>query len=493
MNSENTAHSAAGLEDEVVFDLVRIVGDIWQGFLRFWAWGLALLVAGVAIAVLFVQLTYTPMYDAYASFIVKETITSDQTTSDYSTAKQIGTTFQAILDTGVLRTVVERELGLEELESEVTTSSLSSTNIVTVHVVDEDPVLAAAVLDSLMTNYPIVAEYILGATQLAIVDESGVPEEPMEEKNLVLYALLGAIGGLGIFGLFLLIYAFTRKTLVAVGDLQDSTHLSYITGIPKVQVKKRTKQKKMGFLIYRNNQDPAFLEAFRVFSNAVEKDSQDVKRPRRKRQVYMLTSTTSNEDKTVTAMNLARMLSHRKYKVLFIDLNLHHSEVQTVFDVTLLNHHLESVLEGKSTLAQAVQKIGRKSKFDLLPAMQGDSYKAIPLLSSRKLALFIQSCRKQYDFVILDTPPLGVYADATLVASCADAAIFVTKQDVTSVPVALKTIEQLQETGVHMAGFVMNGVSRDSGRYGYGQGYGNSYYGGYYYKTDYQGKYAYEK
>ncbi len=494
MNSENIAHNSPAIENEVVFDLGRIVGDIWQGFLRFWALGLALLVVGVAACVLYVQLTYTPVYDAYASFVVQESLTSSQSTTDYSAASRISTTFQTILKTGVLRSVVELELGIEELESTVTTSSIANTNIVTIHVQDEDPAMALAVLNSLMTNYPIVAEYILGATQLSIVDESGLPEKPTEPKSLAKAALLGAVGGLGLFALFLLVYAMTRKTLVSVHDLQAPTHLSYITGIPKVQVKKRTRQKKMGFLIYRNNQDPAFLEAFRVFSNAIEKDAQHAKSRRGAHQVYMLTSTTSDEDKTVTAMNLARMLAHRDYKVLFMNLNLHKSAVEIAATKTTLPHNLGTVLLGESTLAESVQKIGRKSTFDLLDTVTADDSQALSVLSSGQLSKLIKAARKQYDFIILDTSPLSLYADATIVASSyADAAILVTKQEVTAVPLAVKAAEQLKETGVHMAGFVMNGVSRDSGRYGYGQGYGNSYYGGYYYKTDYQGRYNYEK
>ncbi len=467
MSDEQQTYKNTIQENEVVFDLFRIAGDMWQGFLRFWWFGFMLFVVSVVGVASVVTLMYTPTYDAYASFVVTESLTSNQTTSDYSVATRIGTTFSTILETGVLRNVVEQELGIEELESEITATSLSSTNIITIHVIDEDPELAAAVLESVMTNYPIVAEYILGATQLDVVYESGVPTEPVEERNLVRMILFGAVGGIAVFGLFLLIYAFTRKTLVSVNDLQALTRLAYITGVPKVLGKKRTKRKNASFLIYRNNKNPAFLESFRVFSNTVEKDAQD-----NNHKVYLLTSTTDNEDKTATALNLARMLSHRKYNVLFLDLDLRTTQVQEMLDLTIVrDHHLAGMLQGKASFSSAMQQIGRHSKFDLLPSVTGDIARVFPLLSGPGLLGFVQSCRQHYDFIIIDTPPLGVYADAALVAPCADSAILVTKQEVTLVPYAVKTIEQLVETGIHTLGFVMNGISRDSGGYGYGQGY----------------------
>ena len=91
----------------------------------------------------------------------------------------MGKTFSYIVTSGVLRDVVARDLGVGYVSSEISASVMEGTNLFTISVRDASPEMAYDVLQSVINNYPEVAQYIIGATQLTVVDESGVPTAPV--------------------------------------------------------------------------------------------------------------------------------------------------------------------------------------------------------------------------------------------------------------------------------------------------------------------------
>ena len=96
------------------------------------------------------------------------------------------------------------------------------------------------------------------------------------------------------------------------------------------------------------------------------------------------------------------------------------------------------------------------------------------LLSSRRYASLIQAARRAYDLVVIDTPPVGAFADAAVVARQVDGAILVVRENFTDKRAAQLAMEQLRNSGAHVLGVVMNFEERANG-----SGYG--YYYGYYY------------
>lgn len=94
---------------------------------------------------------------------------------DNVTAQQLGKTFPYIVTSGVLKDVVARDLQVGAVTSQIEASVMENTNLFTIRVKDSSPDTAYRVLQSVITNYPEVAEYIIGATTLTVVDDSGVP------------------------------------------------------------------------------------------------------------------------------------------------------------------------------------------------------------------------------------------------------------------------------------------------------------------------------
>lgn len=93
--------------------------------------------------------------------------------------------------------------------------------------------------------------------------------------------------------------------------------------------------------------------------------------------------------------------------------------------------------------------------------------------------MFVELCRKHYDYIIIDTPPVGLMADAAIISRCADSVIYVIREDYASRSQIYNSVQMLHENGANLAGFVLNCTNMaESSKYGYGgyrYGYGYGY------------------
>jgi len=131
------------------------------------------------------------MYEAYTSFVVGSNRAVGYSYYDNVTAQQLGKTFPYIVTSGVLKDVVARDLQVGAVTSQIEASVMENTNLFTIRVKDSSPDTAYRVLQSVITNYPEVAEYIIGATTLTVVDDSGVPVSPSNSQDAVHAGMIG--------------------------------------------------------------------------------------------------------------------------------------------------------------------------------------------------------------------------------------------------------------------------------------------------------------
>ena len=109
----------------------------------------------------------------------------------------------------------------------ISASSVGNTNIFTLTVRSADPQLAYDVLNCVIEKYPDVAEFVIGSTQLTMIDESGVPTQPYNRPSYLRSALIGAMAGVGENAAVALAKAREGVTeFVSVDDFQAKTGAS---------------------------------------------------------------------------------------------------------------------------------------------------------------------------------------------------------------------------------------------------------------------------
>jgi len=192
-------------------------------------------------------------------------------------------------------------------------------------------------------------------------------------------------------------------------------------------------------------------------------------------QVILITSGQPREGKTTTALNLAITLAQRGDRVVLIDSDLRRPRVHRAFQMTN-QVGLSSYLAGAATIDQIVKPVSRLPNLFVITAGPTPPNPA-ELLSSEPVNALFDELRRQFDFVVLDSPPAITVADAMILAAHADGVIIVAHGGVTTRDSLRHARKLLSAANARMLGVVLNNVDMRSADYKY---YYSYYYGDYY-------------
>jgi tyrosine-protein kinase Etk/Wzc len=223
-------------------------------------------------------------------------------------------------------------------------------------------------------------------------------------------------------------------------------------------------------------------ESFRSIRTSLKYFIKDVKHP-----VIAVTSTISAEGKTFISINLASITAMLGKKVLLIGLDLRRPRIHKIFGID----NSEGMSTYLSNNCEYETVISETNVTNLYYATSGP----IPpnpaeLIEGERMKKFIDRAKKEFDFIIIDTPPLAVVSDTLLLTNLVDVNIFVVRQRYTSKN-TLELIEEFYKTEkLKNIGIIINDISL-TGYYGYGLRYGYYSSYGYRYGNNYYGKYSY--
>ncbi len=290
---------------------------------------------------------------------------------------------------------------------------------------------------------------------------SNAPISP--NRNRIL--LLGGLVGLAIPGLAFLAILFMDTRVHSRKDIEGVVTAPYLGEIPQDKVSARRTAAELAALPAEERWNSTVAEAFRILRTNMgfmaRKDSPQ--------QVIIFTSLNEGAGKTFISKNLGLSLVIAKKRVVLIDMDIRRGTLSRQFH--LHKTGLTNYLADASLTAQDI--IQHQDGFDIIAAGAIAPNPAELLMDSRLDAL-VAELRKLYDYIIVDSVPVGVIADATISNRIADLTIFVAragKLDRRQLP----EIEQLyKENKLHNMALVLNGADLHR-RYGY-YGYSYKYY-----------------
>ena len=454
-------------------DLFVMLDDLLRAVKRLWILGLVLVLAGGSVFSIREKMNYSPVYEAYASFTVRVANPLYGSVSNYNakTAEQMAMTFPSIVSSGVLKKRVMEYLDVSSLPALAASASAEST-ILTLKVRHKDPQQAYDVLNAVITCYPEVAEFVVGSIMLVLLDESGVPTYPINAFDLkgalVKGAAIGAVLWMGILALVIL----TRNTVHNEEEMRRVLNTPCLGQLPAVKVLRQVPCP----LLHKSKRASGFAESVRLLRLRVEKAMEEDGK-----KVLLVSSAIPGEGKTTVAVNLAVSLAMKGKQVLLIDCDLRNPSV--VKALSGKNHQLTD----KNSLADylrsktAVRDMIQSAEVENLHVISGGagirSDHAV-LLSQERMARLIQTARNQFDYVILDTPPCSMLADAGEVAELAECGLMVIRQDYASRDQIVDGAQRLGDGNLELIGCTFNMVRKsitDEHGYGYGYGYGYDY------------------
>jgi len=202
--------------------------------------------------------------------------------------------------------------------------------------------------------------------------------------------------------------------------------------------------------------------------------------PSKPPRVIVVTSALSGDGKTTSSSNLAVTLAQQNKRVLLIDAETRRGNLHTLFGIKATPGFFD-LMYGNATPSECIHHVELEGAghLDVLPSGGIPSHNAADLLVASRLAPFFEKLRTQYDYVLLDTPPLNLFTDAALIGAHADATLLVARADRTERQALRFAVLQLQHVQANLAGAILNSVDlRRNSRYRGGYDFGR--YGAYY-------------
>ncbi|HET2010783.1 TPA: polysaccharide biosynthesis tyrosine autokinase CpsD [Streptococcus pneumoniae] len=190
-----------------------------------------------------------------------------------------------------------------------------------------------------------------------------------------------------------------------------------------------------------------------------------------KLKVISVTSVTPEEGKTTTSVNIARSFARAGYKTLLIDGDTRNSVMSGFFKSREKITGLTEFLSGTADLSHGLCDTNIENLF----VVQSGTVSPNPtaLLQSKNFNDMIETLRKYFDYIIVDTAPIGIVIDAAIITQKCDASILVTATGEVNKRDVQKAKQQLEQTGKLFLGVVLNKLDISVDKYGVYGFYGN--------------------
>ena len=299
------------------------------------------------------------------------------------------------------------------------------------------------------------------ANNAKIIDEAIADDIPVSPKRPMIY-LIALVLGIGIPVGIIYLVELTKFKIEGRADVEKLTSVPVVGDIPLTD----EKNDKNGSIAVFENKNNLMSETFRnIRTNLQFMLDNDQK-------VILVTSTVSGEGKSFVSSNLAISLSLLGKKVVIVGLDIRKPGLNKVFQLSNKERGITQSLSNPETdLMELVQPSDVNKNLFILP---GGTVPPNPteLLARNGLDRAIETLKKNFDYVILDTAPIGMVTDTLLIGRVADLSVYVCRADYTHKAEYTLINELSFEKKLPNLCTVINGVDLKKRKYGYYYGYG---------------------
>ena len=302
------------------------------------------------------------------------------------------------------------------------------------------------------------------ANNAKIIDEAQADGAPISPKRMTIY-LTALVFGLGIPVGIIYLIGLTKFKIEGRVDVEKLTSLPVIGDIPLAD-------EKTGSIAVFENQNNLMSETFRNVRTNLQFMLENGKN------VILVTSTVSGEGKSFVSANLAISLSLLGKKVVIVGLDIRKPGLNKVFNIPRKEHGITQFLTNPAiNLIDLVQASDINKNLYILP---GGTVPPNPteLLARDGLEKAVETLKKSFDYVILDTAPVGMVTDTLLIGRVADLSVYVCRADYTRKAEFTLINELAENNKLPNLCIAINGLNLQKKKYGYYYGYGK--YGKYY-------------
>lgn len=313
-----------------------------------------------------------------------------------------------------------------------------------------------------------------------IIDSAVTQPTPVKPKKILIIIVGLVLGGFISIG-FVLFRVFLRRGIESPEQLEE-LGINVYASIPVAEAfaekalqksswKRKSVEEYASFLAIDNPADLA-IEAIRGLRTSLHFAMMEARN-----NVLMISGASPNAGKTFVSTNLAAVIAQTGKKVLLVDTDMRKGYTHRLFNVSNDNG-LSDVLSGKIKVENAVKQV-KDIGLDFISRGMVPPNPA-ELLMHRRFGELIEWASKNYDIIVLDTPPILAVTDAAVIGNYAGTTLLVARFEQNTVKEIEVSFKRFDQSGVAVKGCILNGVVKKASSY---YGYGYNHYG-YSYNND---------
>lgn len=303
-----------------------------------------------------------------------------------------------------------------------------------------------------------------------VQDLAEIPKKPIRPKkqlNIMFSIILGMVGGIGLA----LFREYMDITIKDSNDIETLIQLPVLGAVPKIRQDGKNIKNKID--VDRVVEKDSLCLASESYRSIRTNLLFSLNNTGSSAKSMVITSSVPREGKTISAINLAIMMSNSGERVLLVDADMRRPRVHTVFNMD--NHRgFSNYLAGETDF----DKIIRNSGIDNLSIITTGniSHKPAELISSKNTRLFLEKASASFSKIIFDAPPIALVTDAAVLAALTDGVVLIAEANRTTKGLLNNSKELLHKAGANIIGVVLNNISLTRNGYYYPQYYYGKYY-----------------
>ncbi len=453
----------------------------WHSLLRDVLHNIWLVVLAAIIGLILVYVSgrsiYKPVYTSTATLIVNVKTGTYQAYTNLSASSEMATIFTEVFVQPSMKAKAAENLGNESFTGNLKASVLTNTNIINLSVTADDPEVAYNELTSVLAVYPQISDTIFSN---AVIDVMRSPEVPRSPSNSVPSSyktiIVGSLIMLTLAAIVIL--SLMRDTIKSESAFNRKIGAKLIGTVTHERryhtVKDLIERKKSSLLIDNAFTSFRFSESYQKIASRLEYLSRN-----NGDKVFLVTSVAEDEGKSSVAVNTGLALASRGKKVALLDMDFMKPAVNIILNV-----------KGKeeSDLGSLISKGEDLEKFSLCQYKSTRLYLAlntsrhsdyVEWINSAYVKNLIEILRREFDYVIIDTPPISAAAEVASISRICDKSVLVVRTDFVQTADINDAIMILSENQ-HFAGCILNDVFDEFSFFGQLGADETGYYGGHY-------------
>ncbi|MCD8049353.1 MAG: polysaccharide biosynthesis tyrosine autokinase [Clostridia bacterium] len=452
-------------DDEITID----VGALFHRLIENWRIIIASMLVCALIGVIISAVSYVPSYTSTISYVINagSTVSTTRyiTESEFVVAEYLANTYTYVLNSTSLTQKVQAETGIDEdITQYISTKLIDQSNIMEVRVKTPDAQMSFNIAQAIYVYLPELSLAAVKTGSLDVIETPQLALKPDQNNGLQRMGVYGALIGFILSAALLIMIGLMRKPVTNPEMLSSKIDITHVGSIPHVNINikkslltgKPKDVKHEPILITNKKTGFAFSETYKTLRTKIERS---VKKHGYK--TILITSTLENEGKSTVAANIALTLAQNKNKVIIVDCDLRNPSTAKILGIKdRVDTQVADVIEGKAPLESAVIRLPNLN----LDIMGGKNSveNSTEMLSESSLPRILDTLKQSYDYIIVDTPPSSLFADAFVIAEYIDASLLVVRQGSAGLDHVINVVGDLAQANENVIGFVFNNVSDGS-------------------------------